>query len=323
MNQDFGPLITLLQNANSFPPLVQTLFLILGTVLPMTAFSALAGLPFMAVTAQVLGEIRQRSFYPKAARQLATLAVVQGVVCTIAGGLFLWLNLADTDSTEYPMLMQGYVLWWAILATCTLCVSLYVILWKSLREWQLVHQCLGILGGSLGAISLYAGLNLVATEHSIVMGGLMGATMWELFVPQEFSSLWGILCFIPPLALSLSAGLGALWLLARRKSEDYGRDHYNTMLPWCAAWARNAWGIVWLLLLAFTVMDYLDAARSPEIITVQELGFQALYQLLWTAPALLWFIVARSKFPLRHSLTLVLAQCMSMGFIVPLCVTMQ
>lgn len=322
MNQDYGPLLALLQNAAFLPSALQTPFFILCTVLPMTTLCALAGLPFMAVAAQAVGQVRQRSFYTKAARQLAALALVQGWVCTFAGALVLWQQLAYAE--QYPVLMQGYMVWWGLVAVCTLCISLYVVLWKSLRDWQLFHQCLGLVGGCLGAIVLYAGLNLVGTEQQIALGLSIGTNMWELFVPQEESPLWAILYFLPPLALSLSAGLGALWLLARRKREDYGRDHYNTMLPWCAVWARNAWGVVWLVLLAMSIMDFIQVWNiAPESAMPQELALQALYQLMWAAPALLWFVVARSKMPLRHTLTLVLAQVIAMGFTLPLAATLQ
>lgn len=322
MNQDYGPLLAFMQSVGTFPNSLQTLFFILCTVLPMTALSALTGLPFIAVAAQALGQIKQRSFYTKAARQLASLALVQGWVCTLAGGLLLWVQLPYAE--QHPVLMQGYMVCWGILATCTLCVSLYVVLWKSLRDWQLFHQCLGIFGGSLGAIVFYAGLHLVDTEHRLVQGLGVAANMWDIFIPQPDSPLWDMLFFMPPLVISLSAGLGGLWMLARRKNEDYGRDHYNTMLPWCALWARNAWAILWLVLLSFTLMDSMRIMEvSPELLTSHELLFQAMYQVLWVAPALLWLIVARTKMPLRHTLTLVLAQIIAMAFTVPLCATLM
>lgn len=322
MNQDYGPLLAFMQSAGTFPNALQTLFFIVCTVLPMTALCALAGLPFMAVAAQALGQIRQRSFYTKAARQLAALALVQGWVCTLAGGVLLWVQLPYAE--QYPVLMQGYMVCWGLLATCTLCVSLYVVLWKSLRDWQLFHQCLGILGGSLGAIVMYAGLHLVDTEHRLVQGLSVGATMWDIFTPQPESPLGDMLYFMPLLVISLSAGLGALWILARRKNEDYGRDHYNMMLPWCALWARNAWAMLWLVLLTFSLMNIMRVMEvSPEHITSQEIVFQTIYQVLWVAPALLWMIVARTKLPLRHTLTLLLAQLIAMAFIVPLCATLM
>ena len=70
------------------------------------------------------------------------------------------------------------------------------------------------------------------------MAGLIGYEMKKLFSRR----------IVPFLLLAMPAAFGCVWLLLRRSKDDYGRDHYNTVVPWCAAWARNAWGAVWLLL---------------------------------------------------------------------------
>lgn len=289
-------------------------------VFSMTGLCALAGLPFMALAAQMLGQMRQRSCYDKGARQLAGLAFGLGWLCTLAGAWLGWTRLES--AAQYPTIIQGYMAWLLLLSMAALCISLYFALWKSLRHWPLCHQCLALLGGSFAAMALYAGLCLLDAECHIDQGLPPALHMWQIFVPQDQSALWNIWYYLPALAMSLAAGLGAVWLMARRKRDDYGRDHYNVMLPWCATWARNAWALLWLVLLTFSLMDMLYSWEETAPNTVQASIFQALHVLLWSVPALLWTIAARSKTPLRHKLTLLLAQLIAMAFTVPLCVTL-
>lgn len=320
MNIDFATITTFLQNIGLESPLFRATLDILIIAVPVIASCALAGLPFMALTAEVLGHTRQRSCYDKGARQLAGLACILAWLCTLGTGLLGWTRLES--AAQYPAIVQGYMVWLLFLATASLCVSLYFSLWKSLRQWPMLHQCLALLAGCLATVSLYAGLSLLDAESRIDQGLPPLKDVWALFVPQEHSALWNILYYLPPLAVGLAAGMGAVWLLLRRKRDDYGRDHYNVLLPWCATWARNAWAALWLVLVVFSMMDMIITLQETEGQSVQASIFQALHVLLWSVPALLWTIAARSAMPLRHKFTLVLALLIAMAFTVPLCLAL-
>ncbi|MEG2171890.1 MAG: hypothetical protein RRY29_01365 [Desulfovibrionaceae bacterium] len=321
MNIDLGIFQSFLQPLGIASPGIQLALDILTVILPLTALSALAGLPFISLTAEVLGQLRQRAFYDKGARQLAALAALLGWLFTLGGGLLVWSRL-DT-AARYPAVVQGYVVWYACIITATLCLSLHYTLWKTLRNWRLCHQNLAFVGGCCGAIALYAGLSLLDNECRIDQGLPAAPDMWALFVPHYPSPLWNILYYLPSLAVGLGAGLGTLWLLLRRKRDDYGRDYYNTILPWCATWARNAWVLLWLILLSFSLMDiFLTWQEGESPFLLDAAIFQALHILLWALPALLWTMAARSKTPLRHKLTLIFAQSIAMAFTVPLCLSL-
>lgn len=317
MNIDISLLQPFLQNIGIQSNTLQTIIDLLAFMLPLTALCALAALPFIAVVAQVQAQARQRSFYDKCARQLAALACIMGWLCTLGGAWLAWTRLES--AAHYPVIIQGHMLWWLCLTLASLLVSLYFILWKTLRNFPLLHQCIALLGGCLGSIALYATLALMDMEALVDQGLPAPLIAWNIFVPQEQSPLWNIVFFLPALAVGLGAGMGTLWLLLRRHRDDYGRDHYNTMVPWCARWARNAWALLWVILLVFTLLDsyatWLDAgtAFNPQLYIIE-----ALHVLLWCVPFLLWTIVVRSANPLRHKLTLLLAQLIAMGFTVPL-----
>lgn len=134
-------------------------------------------------------------------------------------------------------------------------------------------------------------------------------------VPREDAALWNALAYLPPLALAMSGGLGALWLVIRRNRDDYGRDHYMQMLPWCASWARNSWLVLWMLLAGFTGLNLWHVHLAEGRLYGRELIHGAVFLLLWIIPALLWTVVTRSLSPLRHKLTLLLAMVLAMFFV--------
>ena len=69
------------------------------------------------------------------------------------------------------------------------------------------------------------------------------------------------------------------------------------MLPWCATWARNAWAVFWVILLASSVFD-VQREWQNDTFTVMDALIESAELLLWLAPALLWTLVARSATPM-------------------------
>ena len=142
-------------------------------------------------------------------------------------------------------------------------------------------------------------------------------TIPQLFTPQFGQAYLSALCYTLPLIFALAGGFGAVWLLLRRKADDFGRDYYNTMVPWCTRWARNAWALLWLLLVASSGLEIWQTWQTTGVFMQQDAIFQCLRVLLWLVPALLWTLVARSATPLRQKPALVIGLLLSMGFTLP------
>ena len=141
-------------------------------------------------------------------------------------------------------------------------------------------------------------------------------TLGHIYVPGFGTPFWCALFWSLPLMLAIAGGMGAFWLVLRRNYDDFGRDHYNTMLPWCATWARNAWAVFWVVLLASSVFDVQNAWQN-DTFTVTDAIMESAELLLWLVPALLWTFVARSATPMRHKITLLAALVLAIAIMLP------
>lgn len=313
-------------------------------VLTATALLALAGLPVMAVAGQTLARLRQRSSYDKCGRQLAVLAASLGWLLVFGGAYAAWVRLsplmqrsagqltetvdAATQATG-PFISffgqtfaitaqaQADMLVWLVLVCGTFFVSMYVILWRTLRQSPALHQTLGLLGTIFCYTAIYGVMSVLCADAAFELGEAKPETLRSIFLPAETSTLWNGLSYLLPLTLSMAGGLGALWLVVRRHRDDYGRDYYTQMLPWCTLWARYSWIVLWMMLVGFTAINLWHISLDGEQMEFVELSRYGARLLLWLIPGLLWTIVARSKTPLRHKLTLLLALLLAMGFEIP------
>lgn len=297
-----------------------------GVLLSGLMLIALAGLPILAAAGELLSRIRQRSSYDKCARQLAALGMGIGWCVTLAGaGLFWWrltllgqgltLPLPDNMPAELMTRGQADLLVWVALAAGTLLLSLYFALWRTMRNLPVLHQTLGLLACILCYLALYGVMAITAADAAFDLGEPRPQSLGALFLPNEDAPIWNALAYLPPLTLAMAGALGALWLVVRRNRDDYGRDHYMQMLPWCALWARNSWMVLWLLLTAFTALNLWHMHLEDGVLSTRDLIDAGVQLLLWLIPGLLWTLVVRSANPLRHKLTLVLALVLSMFFV--------
>lgn len=299
-------------------PFVQNGLDMLGVVLPLAALLAFPGLVLMAVTGQLLAVRRKRSFYDKGAKQLALLATLLGWMLTIGGAAWLLYHYAPQHIAfdAVPLQAMTHCVAWLLLAAGAFFASLHYALWKGLKNSPRLHQFIGLfalLSAYLGAYALMASLVL----QSQLDAGIVIENLQQALVPAENSPLWSAVYYLPVLVVAMGGGLGSLWFVARRTRDDFGRDHYNTVVPWAACWARNAWLCLWFILLFFTGLEVITSAQEHDILPQQELINHALRLILWLIPMLLWCIVTRSATPLRHKCTLLLAQLLAMGFLVP------
>ncbi len=307
--------------------------------LPASVCLALAGLPFMSIFGQILAKIRQRSFYDKCARQLAKLAMWLGFFLIIGASYEIWPYLervvrhlweaeavapagvesgagivAAAAKPEVSALDISFALCWFIWVCSWFFSSLYFSTWSMLKSFPIIHRGLAFLGGFFAFCGLYTIVVIRLATGIVDASGKI--TLYEIFVPPMDFSMLILAVFIPPLVFAMAGGFGAAWLVLRRGRDDFGRDYYNLMTPWCAAWARNSWFLVWLLLLVQGGLDlwliWDETGSIPPDYPFRDLG---MFMVLWFIPVLLWHIVVGSLTPLRHKLAIFIAPMMLMGFL--------
>ncbi|MDR2056028.1 MAG: hypothetical protein LBQ10_09215 [Desulfovibrio sp.] len=303
-------------------PAVWTALETLCILIPMAALLAYSGIGFVSALAGILARARGRASFDKCARQLALLGFVLG--WTLLIGSRIWLFLARMDAGKPAACAWMAEACWFLLAGSVLVTSLYYALWKPVSKHPAAAAVLGISAGLAACAALVAAL---ATARCHVLGPqipLAGGTpetaallLKNFLMPENNMAFWNALWYTPALIAAFSAGIGSLWLFACRRRDDFGRDHYNAMIAWCARLSRNAWGLLWMLLLVFDIFRLrLSSLDIPDDIW-PGIATETAYLLYWAIPALLWTFVGRSAAPLRHGATLLAALCAAGTFLVP------
>jgi len=289
-------------------------------VLPVLALLlCLAGLPVLAAVGQGLAHSRGRGAYDKCARQLGHLGGRLGLIAVIAGGValgvqyqsLLGLDIKNPAAREnfLPLLMAGG---WACVLVSALLNCLYTGLWQSRRTAPRLHQLLAFLAASAAAMAVYAALLYLHARVALPVAS-SPADLRALLMPDE-KAFWVALSHAPFAALALAGGYGALWLLLRRIADDYGRDHYNLVIPWCAGWARNAWLLLWLLVAGragrrvFQLYEATGGTLDWIALLPEGAGLAVLL-----LPGLWWMGISNSATPLRTKIAASLAPLWATG----------
>jgi hypothetical protein len=295
-------------------PLIDESLGALCIALPLGGLLALAGLGILSGSARALAVTRGRASYEKCARQLAMLAMLLGWVLLIGGRVWLF----SSQGSHAPDSLPGFLLesCWMLLGMAVMFTSVYYMLWKYLTKLPLLHAAQGILCGILGLPAAGAALAAARLLTAQARPDAAAITLAQLYTPVVGTPFFCALCMTLPLALAAAGGFGAVWLVLRRRHDDFGRDHYNAMLPWCAAWARNAWLVFWLLLLAATALR-IGSQWQGDAFTPESALRESAWLLLWLIPAALWTLAARSATPLRHKPALLAALLLSLAATLP------
>ncbi|WP_022656746.1 hypothetical protein [uncultured Desulfovibrio sp.] len=295
-------------------PLLRTGLDIISVTIPLAALLAFAGMGFISGTARVLSLTRRRSSYDKCARQLALLGLILGWLLLIGGRVWIFFTQAGCTPDSLPSFLVE--MGWILLSLAVLISSLYYMLWKALGNMPVLHVTLGMLSGVQGCVAVVATLAAARFLAAFARPDAAAMTFADIFPAAWSAPLWSALCYTLPLILAMPAAFGALWLPLRRKRDDFGRDHYNAMIPWCAGWARNAWCLLWLLLLVSSGLR-IWLHWQGGVFSARDAIVESSRLLLWLVPVPLWSMVRRSAIALRHKLTLLAALLIAVGFMLP------
>ena len=295
-------------------PVLQNILDMAAIIIPLSMLFAFCGICILTVSGEVLGVRRRRSFYGKCAMQLSMLG--QGLGWTLLVGGRVWLYFLEQDIPNGSILVTFHEISWMVLGLSVIFSCIYFLLWKTLASYPGIHIGLGVICALQSVLALLLVLASLRTLAVVNLPLAEETTLLQVLVPVWGTEYATSLCYIPFLLLAMPAAFGCVWLLLRRKKDDYGRDHYNTVLPWCAAWARNAWAIVWLLLLAASVLELSPLLQDGTLETADAVT-AGIRVLLWLIPVLFWFIAARSATPLRHKAGLTVSLILSCLFMLP------
>ncbi len=265
--------------------------------------------PILAVACQQLAILRNKNFYDKLAKQLASMA-------TTLGGVFLTAIAAGAAhaAIRTPEIFQGpfRLPLMAVLGTVTFAYGLlvaYTLLWKTLRQSKSLHMLIG----AFTAVTMGSGIFLVLglARSMMQLGHAVPANAGNLAIFTTIYSIPAGSLTWPLYAQCLIGGIGAAamlgqcYLLLRRNRDDFGRDYYKFAAPTCATWAIVP--TLLQLLPAAWLFTILRPALGPVSADNPLMLCGAIAGALPLAACLLWVRVRRSETPMRHKVAIILS----------------
>lgn len=204
------------------------------------------GAPAISLVSELIGLASGKPFPARTARQMSRLGV--------RGHALFWiLVLAGWALTMgRPFWQSDFALANQLLLSVTLALPFFGSLalvaydlgWKTAKERRTVHVLLGCLS-NVAVKCGYWGLVLLALLF------FRGLTLDDpSFLPARGSSLWPLAALWLPMALTLTASGGLVYLLLRRNADDWGRDYYRFAPPFLCGW-HMAMGLVTLAVTAW------------------------------------------------------------------------
>lgn len=295
-------------------PFIQTLTDALGVILSLSFLLAYSGMIFISATAKILSILRQRSAYEKCARQIAFLGLILAWMLVVAGRIWLYL----TAQTHPEGSLENFLLEmsWLLLCLGALLTTIYYTFWRILKNMPILHSTVGMIAGAQNCVALACVLFTIRIASGSANVEAETFKLPDLFPSVWNDPVWSAACFTLPLIFALGGAFSACWLLLRRKHDDFGRDYYNQMVPWCAEWARNGWLVVWLLFITASILQ-LWTNHGSVFYLQEETLLEGIRAMIWLIPLLLWIFACKTRFPLRHKWSLWLALLISLSFMLP------
>lgn len=293
-------------------PYLQIIWDALRVVAPLASLLAYAGLVFISATAKILSIVKKRSAFDKCSRQIALLALILGWALLIGGRVWLYVNPHVSGSPENFLLEMS----WLLLSLGVLFTTIYYTFWRILKNMPVLHSTLGMISGAQNCMALALILFTIRVCAGIAVINQDASKLPDLFPNVWNDPVWTAATYTLPLVFAMAGAFAACWLAARRKADDFGRDYYNLMLPWCVKWARNSWAILWILFLAASSMQLWPFFAQGNFIQ-EEIIIEGCRALLWLIPLLLWIGAAKSKVPMRHKWSMFIALLCAISFVLP------
>lgn len=293
-------------------PFMATIWQAIYVTVSFSALFAYSGTLFISSTAKIIYISRSRVAYDKCARQLARLAMFLGWILLVGGRVWLYLNHPAAGTIESFLLEMS----WLLLSLGVLLSTVYYTMWGILKKMPVLHVTLGIISAAQNCVALLAILLVVRISRASTVPLTDNLQLPEHFPNVWNDPVWSAACFTLPLIFAMAAAFGSYWIALGRKYNDYGRDFYKAMLPWCAKWARNSWGLLWLLFICASAiqawLQWQNGAMDTHTILID--GIRAI---LWLLPLVLWQMIIRSEVPMRHRWALGVALLFAVTFMLP------
>lgn len=276
--------------------------------------AAYSGLFFISTSAAIIASSRKRASYRKCAKQLALLGFLLGWILLVCSRIWLYYNSPASEMRGFESFMLEIS--WLLLSIGVLLATIYFFLWKVLKNMPVLHATLGMIAAVQNCLALACILFTIRISAAFANSAAQSIALPNIFPNAWDAPLWSAVIYTVPLIFAMAAAFGLCWLGMRRKKDDFGRDYYNIMLPWCSAWAKNSWAILLFLTLCSTGLKIWLGIENNSF-NEQDAIYECSCLLLWLIPLLLWVIIQKSRMPLRNRWLSYIALPIAMTFMLP------
>lgn len=263
---------------------------------------AALGSPAIAVSNEYLARARGRVFHDKYGQQAAAMGLILLLLFLVIQAAALGLLLVRFPQMASRVFEPGspFTVSFASMGAFVIFGLAYFLTWRKMREAKGAHMLLGAVA------ALAAMVGVAVTVPAKLLIGLPAEAMQAPLAP--LSMLWPMAAMYVVLCVAAAAGLSCVYLVLRRKRDDFGRDYYRFSLNLASRWALGA-------MVVFLACQGWLLAVLPDMYRTMTLGTPL--GLVWAAGcglglacAALWLVTARSDTPLRFKGLTLLAACL-------------
>jgi len=282
--------------------LISAVILLCG--LSVLLFLTAAGLPLTSAALLFAPSKRVKVFRDKFGQQTATLCLLTGFLGLLCLAACIFVSLTRPNS-HFPVLTSPLLIPLAgAFVLAGLLALVYRAAWQGLKHKRVIHASIG----AAATLAAWAAFYLfIASSRQHPATPSAPAPDLETLILSTGS--WIFLFLLCALSLTLAGALSSLYLILRRKKDDFGRDYYNYALKLACKWALfSAVPVLafhaWLTVMLAGPMTFSPAAR----------GYAAF--LIWDGPAaalclliacVFWALVLKNQNPLRLKLLCIVA----------------
>ncbi len=174
--------------------------------------------PMLAWFVELGGKLWKKAFWDKFAGQILGLSgyAFLGLVVVAAAAYFCFPNLARLQNIFYFKCGLG------LLLTSTILLFSYKLSFKKSKKQKWLHIFLGGFGV----------LSVKASFWTLVFAWSIWQQKTELLTKNIFEGL-GFIAWAMLLGAATACVASGLYVLARRKKDNFGRDYYRFAVPFC------------------------------------------------------------------------------------------
>lgn len=278
---------------------INMIWICLGCGLIGWIFAVVCGGPFVAMLSEFWGWSKRKKFMDKFALQVTRLSLICVAMWVIlALVVVIWSYYSSFWNILIEIPRNYFYLSAGTFSLGVLFLIIYFMSWRSLNKHKFVHLIFSLF--SIICLWSFFYISFNYALQFILQSKKVGTDTCLISVFTGLSATYPIIWpFTSQFILLVFGGTGALsllYILLRRKKDNFGRDYYRYALASAAKWSfvfpAQVITLVWI---DYLVKDQIQFFALPLSFILPFAGLLVCFLIL----VFLWLRVLRSTIPLR------------------------